>query len=181
MLGMVFTEFMEMVEDRFSPAIADSVIESAKLPHGGAYTAVGYYAHEEIIALVVGLSKQTGIPVPDLVTAFGQHLLKRFSEIYPQMFASHTSLFSFVASIDAEIHREVRKLYPQAQLPRFTVLEIEERVMRLAYESPRSMEALAVGLMLGAAEHFGEQVKISHTAGTVEGRPATVFHIDKNT
>ncbi|MFD2274056.1 heme NO-binding domain-containing protein [Undibacterium arcticum] len=90
-----FTEFMEMVEDRFSPAIADSVIESAKLPHGGAYTAVGYYAHEEIIALVVGLSKQTGIPVPDLVTAFGQHLLKRFSEIYPQMFASHTSLFSF--------------------------------------------------------------------------------------
>ncbi|MFD2274057.1 heme NO-binding domain-containing protein [Undibacterium arcticum] len=73
----------------------------------------------------------------------------------------------------------MRKLYPQAQLPRFTVLEIEERVMRLAYESPRSMEALAVGLMLGAAEHFGEQVKISHTAGTVEGRPATVFHIDK--
>jgi hypothetical protein len=180
MLGMVFTEFVEMVEDRFSPAIADSVIESARLPHGGAYTAVGYYSHEEIVALVVGLSAQTGIPVSDLVTAFGQHLLKRFSEMYPQMFVSHTSLFPFLGSIDAEIHREVRKLYPQAQLPRFTVLESGERAMRMAYESPRSMEALAVGLILGAAEHFGEQVKVSHEPGAVDGRPATVFHIEKN-
>ncbi|MGH8809233.1 MAG: heme NO-binding domain-containing protein [Noviherbaspirillum sp.] len=180
MLGMVFTEFIEMVEDRFSPAVADSVIEASNLPHGGAYTAVGYYSHEEIVALVVQLSKQTGIPVPDLVTAFGKHLLGRFSEHYPQMFASHTSLFSFLASIDAEIHREVRKLYPQAQLPRFTVLESSERLMRMAYESPRSMEALAVGLILGAAEHFGEQVEVSHAPGNLESRTATVFHIEKN-
>lgn len=179
MLGMVFTEFIEMIEDRFSPEVADAVIEAAELPHGGAYTSVGYYSHEEIVRLVSGLSQRTGIPVPDLVTTFGQHLLLRFRDNYPQMFVRHVSLFSFLASIDAEIHREVRKLYPQAQLPRFTVVDVSDTKMQLAYESPRSMEPLAVGLILGAGVHFGEPVKVEYVSGTVENRPATMFYIEK--
>jgi len=43
MKGIIFTEFLEMVEDRFSPEIADRIIEAADLPSGGAYTAIGTY------------------------------------------------------------------------------------------------------------------------------------------
>ena len=41
MLGMVFTELVEMVENRFSPELADAVLQEAAPGHGGAYTAVG--------------------------------------------------------------------------------------------------------------------------------------------
>ena len=61
MLGMVFTELIEMVESRFSPALADSVLRAVPLSNDGAYTAVGYYPHEEILALVGELSQRTGI------------------------------------------------------------------------------------------------------------------------
>ena len=40
MLGFVVTEFIELVEDKFSPEMADAVITDAAPPHGGAYTAV---------------------------------------------------------------------------------------------------------------------------------------------
>src|SRR5438105_10011774 len=133
MLGLVFTEFVEMVEDHFSAETADAMLSSVPTSYGGAYTAAGYYPHEELVALVVRLSQLTGVPVPELVRAFGRHLLMRFTQLYPAMFERHASFFDFVAAIDGEIHVEVRKLYPQAMLPRFEVLLRAAQGMQLLY------------------------------------------------
>lgn len=43
MKGVVFTEFIEMVEGRFGLAMVDRIIEAAQLPSSGVYTAVGTY------------------------------------------------------------------------------------------------------------------------------------------
>ncbi|OYT86460.1 MAG: hypothetical protein CFE46_16630 [Burkholderiales bacterium PBB6] len=179
MLGMVFTELMEMVEERFSPEVADAILQKAAPEHGGAYTAVGYYGHGEIVALVVALSELTGVPVPDLVQAFGEHLLGRFTQLYPQMFTQHSQLFDFLASIEPYIHVEVRKLYSNAQLPTFEVLSRNASQMHLLYSSPRKMESLALGLLLGAARHFGQPVQVRSEPGQgSDGQAGTVFIID---
>ena len=162
MLGLVFTEFVELVEDKFSPEIADAVIDEVAAPHGGAYTAVGYYPHEEMMTMVGSLSRQTGVPAPDLVRTFGGHLLHRFAAAHGDMFARHGNLFDFVASVHDEIHVEVRKLYDQAALPSFTVLSRDDRELRLLYQSPRAMEQLAQGLLEQAAVHYGEPCDIRH-------------------
>lgn len=179
MLGLVFTEFIELVEQKFSPEVADAVLQEAA-PNGGAYTAVGYYPHEEIVALVVALSGQTGVPVPDLVRAFGHHLLGRFTEGHAAVFARHTHLFDLLAAIDGQIHVEVRKLYDQATLPRFSVLSRDDQRMALFYESPRGMDQLALGLIEGAAEHYGEPCTIERAPHEHEGRPGVLFTIDRN-
>ena len=75
MKGVVFTEFLEMVEARFSADVVDDIIDAANLPSGGVYTAVGTYPHEEIVALVLALAQQTGLSVRDLLLVFGEHLL----------------------------------------------------------------------------------------------------------
>ena len=51
MKGVIFTEFLGMVADRFSEDMVDDIIEASDLPSGGAYTAVGIYDHGEIVAL----------------------------------------------------------------------------------------------------------------------------------
>jgi len=76
MKGVVFTEFFEFVEGRFSPDIADRLIEGATLPSMGIYTSVGTYDHGEMVTLVTNLSAISKIGVPDLLKAFGQHLLQ---------------------------------------------------------------------------------------------------------
>ena len=72
MKGVVFTEFMEMMDSWFGPELTERVLEAAHLPSGGIYTAVGTYDHTELLALVVQLSRETGLPAAELVREFGQ-------------------------------------------------------------------------------------------------------------
>lgn len=160
MKGVVFTEFMEMVEDRFSADMLDDIIDDAKLPHGGAYTAVGTYPHEEIVSLVVALSQRSGAPVADLLQAFGEHLFGQFVKGYPAFFAGTNDAFTFLAGIEDIIHAEVRKLYPDAELPKFEVEHHDPQRLVLVYDSRRHFEDLAEGLMRGCVKHFGGGIAI---------------------
>lgn len=177
MLGVVFTEFMEMVEARFSADVLDDIIERAAPANGGAYTAVGYYPHEEIVALVVALSERTGTPAGALVQAFGEHLFARFTTGYASLIEGRKGTVDLLCQLDGDIHVAVRKLYPEARLPRFHVISRDGDDLRLAYESPRGMEDLAHGLILGAVRHFNEPLQVDWAPGTHEGRPVSVFHV----
>src|SRR5213080_4751245 len=99
-----------MVESRFSPRMAEEIIEAAHVPSGGAYTAVGTYDHSEIVRLVQQLAKATGVPANDLLKEFGKHLFKRFAAGYPMFFEDIDNAFDFLADIENHIHVEVRKL-----------------------------------------------------------------------
>jgi hypothetical protein len=161
MKGVVFTEFLEMVEARFSADMVDDIIDDAKLPHGGAYTAVGTYPHEEIVAMVVALSQRSGIAAGELLKVFGEHLFGRFVKGYPAFFDEATDAFTFLSGIEDIIHTEVRKLYPDAELPKFDVEHHDPKRLVLLYDSRRHFEDLADGLMRGCIAHFGGDVAIA--------------------
>lgn len=173
MKGVVFTEFLDMVEARFSADMVDDIIDDAQLPSGGAYTAVGTYPHDEMVAMVVALSKRSGMAVPDLIRSFGQHLFGRFVQAYPVFFNGVNDTFGFLSGIEDIIHAEVLKLYPDAQLPRFVVERHDAHQLVLLYQSPRHFEDLAEGLMLGCVSHFGEAIEVARVdtaAGAAEGQ-----------
>jgi hypothetical protein len=175
MLGMVFTEFVELMEQGHSPAVADRVLTRAASPHGGCYTAVGSYPHQEMVAMVGALSAELGVAVPELLRQFGGHLLRRFTVMYPAMFVRHANPFDFLAAIDGEIHVQVRKLYASADLPRFTVLHRDEQTMDLLYESPRAMDDLAHGMIEALFVHYRQPCTICREP--VVAPPGTVFQI----
>jgi hypothetical protein len=160
MKGMVFTEFLEMVEVKFSPEVADQIIERANLRSGGIYTSVGTYDHGEMIELVSCLSKETGIPPAELVRSFGIYLFGRFHAMFPIYFEGVSSSFGFLQRIEDYIHVEVRKLYPEAELPSFACNTPEPGCLRLTYRSTRPFAALAEGLIRGCVDYYGETVDI---------------------
>jgi hypothetical protein len=171
MKGVVFTEFMDMVEQRFSADMLDDIIDDAQPASGGAYTAVGTYPHGEMVALVSALAARSGAPVPDLLRAFGEYLFGRFFQGYPSFFKGQHDAFSFLAGIDDVIHAEVRKLYPDAELPRFEVEHHDERCLRIVYSSGRHFEDLAEGLIVGCIAHFGQPATLRReTVGEGEQR-----------
>jgi hypothetical protein len=161
MKGVVFTEFLEMVEDRFSPEMADQIIERAELSSGGVYTTVGTYDHREMVQLVSCLSEETGIPSAELVRSFGMHLFRRFHTMFPQYFEGVASSFDFLQRIDHYIHVEVGKLYPDAELPAFDCDTSQPGRLLLTYRSSRPFAALAEGLIRGCVAHYGEAVDIA--------------------
>ncbi|TWU62035.1 heme NO-binding domain-containing protein [Crateriforma conspicua] len=159
MKGIVFTELIEMVEDDLGIEIADRMISTSGTSNEGAYTAVGSYDHAELIQLVLALSDQTGVPVPELVQTFGRHLFKRFSQLYSQFFEHAQSAFDFLPLVETYIHVEVRKLYPDAELPTFDC-GIHEGNLTMHYQSSRPFADLAEGLVRACVDHFGDEVMV---------------------
>ncbi len=160
MKGVVFTEFLEMVEAEFSPDLADQIIEESELQSGGAYTAVGTYHHTEMIQLVTRLSEKVDIEVSSLLRAFGTYLFGRFAEGHPQFFSGASDTFEFLSKVDGYIHVEVRKLYPDAQLPSIQWNIPAPDNLQVTYQSTRPLANLAEGLILGCIAYFGESIEV---------------------
>ncbi|MBE1298405.1 MAG: hypothetical protein GJ680_00645 [Alteromonadaceae bacterium] len=177
MKGVVFTEFMDMVEDTFSDEVLDTIIEKSDLPSGGAYTAVGTYDHTEIVNLVVALSEEVNIAIPDLLTTFGAHLLGQFAKGYPHFFESATDCFDFLKNIDNYIHVEVLKLYPDAELPKFHHVQHSDNHLTLYYLSSRHLEDVAIGLIKGTLNHFGSEGVVTKEECQYEGQEAVQIDI----
>ncbi|MFY8022264.1 MAG: heme NO-binding domain-containing protein [Bacteroidia bacterium] len=160
MKGIIFTEFLDMVEKKFSIDMVDQIIEASHLSHGGSYTAVGTYPHTEMVELVVNLGKQTGIPVKDLLIQFGTHLFLKLAELYPQFVNEQFGLLPFLESIENHIHIQVKKLYPDAELPQFKTKLIHEKKLEMVYISERHFGDLAEGLLIGAITFFKQEASL---------------------
>ncbi|MAD03351.1 heme NO-binding domain-containing protein [Pseudoalteromonas shioyasakiensis] len=160
MKGIVFTEFLEMVENEFSFEVADKIIEENSLPSNGAYTSVGNYDNKELLMLVSSLSRHINKPVNELVHAYGKYLLKRFFVLFPHFFNNVESTFDFLDTIDRHVHIEVKKLYHDAELPSFETKRISKNEMKMFYRSGNPFACLAEGLIEGACEHFNEVITV---------------------
>jgi hypothetical protein len=161
MKGMVFTELIEMIEARFSLELAESIIEACALPSGGAYTAIGTYDHAELVAIVVELAKRTGAEIPQLIHAFGGHLFATFLKDRPALFAQMGGTFALLEHLDGTVHVEVRKLYPDAELPRFHAERRSPTHLALTYTSERGFADLAHGLIDASIAHYREPITVT--------------------
>ncbi|MCL3781065.1 hypothetical protein EMN47_11815 [Prolixibacteraceae bacterium JC049] len=160
MKGIIFTSFIEMVEEKFGLELSDSIIEESSLASKGVFSSVGTYPFSDMVALVVKLHEKTAIPIADLLKTFGHYLFNVLAERYPQIVENLNCSFSFLAAIDNHIHVEVHKLYPNAELPSFVVEKNEDNQLILLYRSPRKLADLAEGLMEASFNHFQEKIDI---------------------
>lgn len=159
MKGVVFTEFMEMIETNYGEDRLEEVIDASGLE--AVYSSIGTYPHSEMVKLVTVLSEQTNTPVPELLEAFGKYMFSSFTRLYPGFFEKAQSAFDFLERVEDYIHVEVKKIYPEAELPQFQTERLSEFMLKMEYRSDRSMGTLAIGLIQGCLNHFGEK-------GTVE-------------
>ena len=161
MKGLVFTELLEYVENNFGFDMADKIIEEAKLENNGSFTQAGNYPFEELVKLVVALSKETNIEIPALLEIFGEHMFSRLISLNPQLKNIFSSSLELISKVDNIIHPEVQKLYPGADLPKFNLIEQSDNKLVIDYISNKHLEPFAIGLMKGSAKCFNENLTIT--------------------
>lgn len=172
MKGIVFTEFLQLVEDNFGYETVDRILMKAAPANDGAYTSVGTYNHSELIEMVVALSNETGVDVPALVQTFGRYLFGKFTVNYSEQIEGYTSSFELLENVEDYIHVEVRKLYPDAELPTFQCRRPDDRTLIMSYSSSRPFADLCEGLIRQCVEHFGEDIEIQRTDQSPAGTAA---------
>jgi len=101
-----------------------------------------------------------------LIESYGEYLFNRLAKLYPNI-TQFKSSFDIITHVDNLIHPEVKKLYPDADLPEFTIIEQTRNTIRLQYKSNKGLHQLAKGLILGAGIFYNEKLTV-------------IIHEDKN-
>ncbi|MEO1030377.1 MAG: heme NO-binding domain-containing protein [Bacteroidota bacterium] len=169
MKGIIFTEFLELVEEKFGLAMVDKIISQSKLDSGGIYTSVGTYEFSEMLQLITHLSNNTDISVDDLLMVYSEHLFAALVKSHPNLVSHYKDPMDLLASIENHIHVEVQKIYPEAQLPTFDLEERTDKRMVLIYKSDKALYVLGKGLMLETFKLFKVPVDITFEKLNEEG------------
>lgn len=154
MKGLIFTVFLEMVEEKYGFEIADKIITVSNLDSKGIYTSVGTYDHKELFILLKNLSELSGESQNVILIKYGEFAFTKFAVKYSYLLKDVNDLFTFLESIDNYIHVEVLKLYPDAELPKFETIRVSNNKLILKYTSKRKMSSFAEGLLNGSINHF---------------------------
>jgi hypothetical protein len=147
--GLIFAEFVEFAETRLG----------VPLP-GAAFRADRNYPSGELMPLVERVGREAGLSSGSVLVAFGRYLFARFATLYPVFFVDAGSALDLLARINTHVHDEVRKLYPDAEFPRFDVERPAAGRLALVYRSRRPLADLAEGLIRGCIAHFGDQISV---------------------
>jgi len=162
MKGIIFTEFLELVETEFGLEVVDAIIEDSDLDSEGIYTSVGTYDFNEMVQLLTRLSEKVNTPPGDLLHVFGLYLFNSLGKAHPEVIRAYSDPIELLNSIEDHIHVHVKKLYPDAELPTFKILNKTDHSITMVYNSSRGLYRLAHGLIEKTFEHFNGSANITY-------------------
>ncbi|MCW8332912.1 heme NO-binding domain-containing protein [Vibrio sp. SCSIO 43135] len=160
MKGIIFTEFMELVEQEFGLEVLENMLDESGSE--GIFTAVGSYDHRELVKMIVSLSKLTDVPIEALQEVFGKSVFNNLLNTLPNSagLKKCANTFQFIRHVEEYIHLEVKKLYPDAKPPSFVFISETQTEMVFDYHSARCLSHVCLGLIQGCAQHFNEAVDV---------------------
>jgi predicted hydrocarbon binding protein len=161
MQGSIFTIFSDMVIEKMGIDTWNELLATVKPSSEGIYTNGMQYCDSEMMSLVTALSQKTSIDVPSLVKSFGSYLFIHLYNSSPADLSHIDNLKDFLLSIDSVIHKEVKRVYPQAYLPKFDYSDTPNGDLIMLYHSKRKLCHLSEGLILSAASHFDQKITIN--------------------
>ena len=152
MKGILFTDFVDFVE-RELPRAADRV-------GAGTYSPLGTYPEAELLALVARASEAAEVPAAEVLRRFGAHLFRTLATLYPVFVEGVESSLELLGGIDTYVHGEVKKLYPDAEFPRFEARSGAAGRLEMVYRSRRPLADLAEGMIRGCVAWFGDRIDV---------------------
>jgi hypothetical protein len=170
MKGIIFTEFLDLVEERFGLEMVDKIICQSRLESEGIYTSIGTYSFYEFLQLLHNLSKNNSISIINLLRVYATQIFSAMDTIHPDMLKSYNDSIEMIAAMNQHIekifttkdasHEQLLKAKSFSPLPQFIVKEKTKNSLIINYKSQRRMEHFWLGLMHEMFQHFDETATI---------------------
>lgn len=159
MKGILLAEFVEYIEIKLGADTAQKIIDDADLESKGAYSRVGFYDYQELLKLLTQTATETNQDAEQLLSGFSFHVFEMLKRDYGGFFEGVDEAAQMLTKVDDHIHVEVKKLYPDAELPKFTYTETGS-LLTLNYSSPRPMALVAKGMLEGCLMFYEGREKL---------------------
>lgn len=170
MKGIIFTSFVEFADQQLGSDFVEQMLFELPLATHGAYTNVGTYPVEELLEMVNYILAHHDLDGAVMQRAFGVFTFGKLAERYPELVAQYDDGLQCIFEVDQTIHKNVRKLYPDAELPDLKAAKTpDDQSLSLEYRSSRPFMHLAHGLIEGCLAHYGTSADITmqdHSNGT---------------
>lgn len=160
MKGIIFNLLEDVVVETHGDAVWDALLEQAELD--GVYTSLGSYDDAEMMRLVSTAGTALSLSDDEVLRWFGRRAIPGMVQRWPAFFAPHKQTIPFLRTLNSVIHPEVRKLYAGAYCPHFDFTSPADGSLMIGYRSPRQLCGLAHGFILGAGDHYGEELTVRH-------------------
>jgi hypothetical protein len=165
--GIIFNMVEEAICATDGEPAWDHLLVSAGVE--GGYSSLGSYPDEELLHLITVHAEQVGQTSLEITRSLGTAALLGLAGRYPHFFAPHQRTRDFLLTLNDVIHPEVRKLHTNADPPEFDFDTSDPETLHIGYHSRRKLCALAEGMIIGAAQHYGERAVVTHISCMLEG------------
>ncbi len=154
MKGFIFTNFIDFVEKSYGLEMVDEIISNSDLKSDGVYTAFSSYEYSELQSMLTYFCSKSGMEPQIVLEEFGKYVFPFLIGKHNYITQKYTDPLSLIAGIESHIHFEVKKLYEDAELPIFSLVEKKENQLIIIYKSKRNLTYFAVGLIKATLKHF---------------------------
>ena len=154
MKGFIFTNFIEFIETTHGLELVDEMITNCNLPSEGIYCSFSNYEFDELVSLLTYVSKKTEVNPEILLENFGVFVFPYLIGKHSYIIENYDNAIDLIGGIENHIHIEVKKLYNDADLPTFRVVEKTTKKLIVIYNSSKGLTYFAIGLIKETLNHF---------------------------
>ena len=154
MKGVVFNMLEEFVIETTDEETFEEILDECSFITKEPFVGPGTYPDEDLLELVSKTIAKLDLPLPDALKAFGKWSFPKLAEKVPGWLTDYDHPKKFLLTVEEIVHVEVRKLYKDADPPRFDFEDPGPDQLVINYQSGRQLYDFMDGLIEGVAEHF---------------------------
>ena len=154
MYGIFHVEIQHYIETQFGREVWTATLQRAGLKNR-IYMTVSTYLDTEVMAIMKAAAELTGTSADTLFEDFGTFVVPSLMSTYEPLIDPKWTMADLLLNLEPAVYRVIRTRSPGADPPRMRFARIGPGQLRLRYDSPRRMTALAKGFVKGIAAYYG--------------------------
>jgi len=177
MKGVIFNMLEEFVIEVSDEETFEEIYEECEFVSQGPFIGPGTYPDEDFLQMANKAIAKLGIAPADALRAFGKWSFPKLAEKVPPSFVDFEHPKDFLLTVERVIHAEVRKLYTNANPPRFEFEDPEPNKLIIYYISERQLHDFMDGLIEGVGEHFKTEISTTRECLQRDGHSVWKYHL----
>lgn len=171
MKGTIFILFEDFLLGQLGDDGLDDVLAGSGPAGAVPFVGPGSYPAEHLLDLVAAASAELDWTQDEVLRRFGRHAFPALARTIPGLLDQMSGPRQFLEQLEGLVHTEVRKLDPDAQPARFTVLAVSGDELLLEYESPYGLFPLVSGFLDGIGDWYSSP--LDHRLVSTQGSNGT--------
>lgn len=168
MKGVVFNILEGFIDESFGDGTFDEIIDTVFIEEIDPFVGPGTYPDEHLFLIVQKAVELKKLDLEPILRTFGKYMFFQLAIKYPNFVQHHDNPKDFIKTVHNVIHVEVKKLFPEAETPKFLYSNDIDGKLTMRYESKRNLFSLAEGLIEGSGEFYNKPVKVIRKSFSVD-------------